>query len=253
MDYLLMGALHGSAADPITKPQILVVAHAAGILTVIADERLQAIAPLRRFGPQALQSSNHVLHLASTEIFGDLVNPSVGLHRTLSVTETRKPPGMLQGMPEVQDLAAAHKHAGPIPDPFGAIPEDHYDRVRANPTEFPELRVQVPEDLVGISQTSDQKPTHHRSAPGRSLHALLGQQQNARLDLVPMPLFDSWQRGQRLPADTTAPVRTYLHAHHTAVHAEHHSVGRIFGGRSLAAAIGVIAAQLVLVVRRRLT
>ena len=32
----------------------LVVAHAAGIFTVIADERLQAIAQLRRSGPQAL-------------------------------------------------------------------------------------------------------------------------------------------------------------------------------------------------------
>src|SRR2546426_1034756 len=29
---------------------------------------------------------------------------------------------MLQRMPEVQDLAAAHKHVGPIPDPFGSIP-----------------------------------------------------------------------------------------------------------------------------------
>jgi hypothetical protein len=64
-------------------------------------------------------------------------------------------------MPEIQNLATAYKHAGAIPDPFGSIPEDHYDRVGAHPTEFPELRVQVAEDLVGVSQTGDQEPPHY--------------------------------------------------------------------------------------------
>jgi hypothetical protein len=91
----VVSALHGSTADPITKPQILVIAHAAGILTVVADERLQAVPQLRRFGPQALQPSDDVLDFAGAEIVGDLVNPTVGLCRTLSVAETRKPPGML--------------------------------------------------------------------------------------------------------------------------------------------------------------
>src|ERR1017187_9755261 len=44
MDNLLVSALHSAATDSIAQPQILVIAHAPGILTVVADERLQTLA-----------------------------------------------------------------------------------------------------------------------------------------------------------------------------------------------------------------
>ena len=64
MDNLLMGTLHGTAADPLAQSQILVIAPAPGILTVVTDERLQALAQLRRFRPQPLQPGDYILHLS---------------------------------------------------------------------------------------------------------------------------------------------------------------------------------------------
>src|ERR1019366_9360843 len=49
MDNLLVSALHSAAADSIAQPQIFVIAHASGILTVVADQRLQALAQFRGF------------------------------------------------------------------------------------------------------------------------------------------------------------------------------------------------------------
>src|SRR5450631_718456 len=43
MHDLLVRTLHGATSNPIAQPQILVIAHAPGVLTVVADERLQAL------------------------------------------------------------------------------------------------------------------------------------------------------------------------------------------------------------------
>src|ERR1017187_4045487 len=75
MDNLLMSALHSAATDSIAQPQILVIAHAPGILTVVADERLQTLAQFRGFRPQAFQGGDHLLHLAGPQVFGNLMNP----------------------------------------------------------------------------------------------------------------------------------------------------------------------------------
>src|ERR1035441_2263057 len=75
MDNLLVSALHSAATDSIAQPQILVIAHAPGILTVVADERLQTLAQFRGFRPQAFQGGDHLLHLAGPQVFGNLMNP----------------------------------------------------------------------------------------------------------------------------------------------------------------------------------
>src|ERR1035437_6855326 len=56
MDNLLVSALHSAAADSIAQPQIFVIAHASGILTVVADQRLQALAQFRGFSLATCQA-----------------------------------------------------------------------------------------------------------------------------------------------------------------------------------------------------
>src|SRR2546426_7773025 len=46
-------------------------------------------------------------------------DPTVGLLRLFPVKQPGQVPGMFQGVPKVQDFAAAHKHRGPLPDPLG--------------------------------------------------------------------------------------------------------------------------------------
>src|ERR1017187_9002626 len=127
MDNLLVSALHSAAADSIAQAQIFVIAHASGILTVVADQRLQALAQFRGFRPQALQSGDHVLHLAGPQVFGNLMNPAVGLCGILSEPQTGKGPGVFKSMPKIENLATTHKHRGSVPDPLGAVAYNHYD------------------------------------------------------------------------------------------------------------------------------
>src|SRR5258708_18484204 len=159
---------------------------------------------------------------------------------------------MFQGMPEVEDLTTSYKHVGPIPDPFGPIADNHHDGVSAHPAQFPELGVQAPENLVSVSQASDQKSPHHRTAAWRGFHTLLRQQQDASLDLAKTPFFDNGQGRQPLLADAAAAMAAPLHSQHTAVHSQYHHRGRILYLRTRTAALGVIAAQLVTVDRGRL-
>jgi len=58
MNHLFMRALHRAAAEPITQPQVFVIAHPAGIFAVIPNERSQAVAHRWRFRPQPLQSGS---------------------------------------------------------------------------------------------------------------------------------------------------------------------------------------------------
>src|ERR1035438_8757115 len=117
MNHLFVGALHRAAADAITFPEVFVILHAAGIFAVVTNQPLQALAQLRAGWSQTLQSGNHLLHLAGAEIFGNPVNPTVGLRRTLSVPQLGKRPGVFQGVPEVQNLTAAQEPRSAVPDP----------------------------------------------------------------------------------------------------------------------------------------
>ncbi len=54
MHDLFMRALHSAAADPVAQSQILVVAHACGILAVVADEGLEFLPQLGALRPQTL-------------------------------------------------------------------------------------------------------------------------------------------------------------------------------------------------------
>src|ERR1039458_10027912 len=54
------------------------------------------------------------------------MDPAVGLLRSLPIIQPGKAPGMLQGVPIVEDFTAPHKHLAPVPDPLGSIPHNHY-------------------------------------------------------------------------------------------------------------------------------
>src|SRR5579863_10699179 len=105
MHDLLVRAFPRAAADSVTQAQVLVIAHASRIFAVIADQRIQTLAPLWRLRPQTLQPRNHSLDLAVFEITGNLVHPLVGLARSFAVAQARELPGMLQSVPEIQNLA----------------------------------------------------------------------------------------------------------------------------------------------------
>src|SRR2546425_247309 len=120
MQHLLMRALHGATADAVAQPQIFIVAHAPGMLAVVVDEALQLFAQLRRLRPHALESCDDLLHFAGAQVLSNLMDPTVGLLRLFPVKQPGQVPGMFQGVPKVQDFAAAHKHRGPLPDPLGS-------------------------------------------------------------------------------------------------------------------------------------
>src|SRR5580700_2741267 len=121
-----MRAFHSAAANAISQPQILVIAHACGILAVVADQRLQTLPRLWRLGPQTLQFFDDLIHLTSPKLLGDVMHPAVGLCGTCPIAEAGKLPGMFQSMPEIQDFTTAHEHARSIPDPLGAVAYNHH-------------------------------------------------------------------------------------------------------------------------------
>ena len=132
------------------------------------------------------------------------MDPAVGLLRSLPIIQPGKAPGMLQGVPIVEDFTAPHKHLAPVPDPLGSIPHNHYHGVsRVQPAQLAQLRIQAREDGVGIPQATPQKATHHRMASGRGFHPFAGQQQHPGFDLLEWALLHRWQGRKRL--GTRAP------------------------------------------------
>src|ERR1700722_6534638 len=109
-----MRAFHSAAANAISQPQILGIAHACGILAVVADQRLQTLPRLRGLRPQTLQSFDDLMYLTSPKPLGNVMHPAVGLCGTSPIAEAGKFPGMFQGMPEIQDFTTAHEHTGSI-------------------------------------------------------------------------------------------------------------------------------------------
>ncbi len=178
MHDLFMCTFNGSTADPISQPQILVVVHATGVLAVIMDQRIQTRAQLRRLRSKTFQPCDDLLDLSSFEIAGDLVDPLIGLLRSFAVAQTGEVPGVLQGVPEIEDFATVDKPCGPVPDPLRPIAHDHHHGVGAEPAQFPQLRIEPVEDRIGVSQTTDQEAPHHRAAARRCFNTLFGQQQN---------------------------------------------------------------------------
>src|ERR1035438_2136939 len=74
MHDLLMRALDGAAADPVSQPQIFVIAHAGGVCAVVTDQRIQSLPQLRRLWTQPFQPRYDLLHLAGFEIDTDLAD-----------------------------------------------------------------------------------------------------------------------------------------------------------------------------------
>jgi hypothetical protein len=63
------------------------------------------------------------------KLLGDVMRPAVGLCRAYPIAEAGKLPGMFQSMPEIQDFTPAHEHTGSIPDPLGAVADNHHHGV----------------------------------------------------------------------------------------------------------------------------
>src|SRR5580658_6467589 len=123
------------------------------------------------------------------------MDPLVRLRRTVAVAQSGKPPGVLQRVPEVENLATAHEPCGAIPDPFGPVPYDHYHRLpRIQPAQFPYLGIEPMEDGVGIAQTTNQKAPYHRTASRRDLDAFFRQEQNPGLYFAEMAVLHGGQR-----------------------------------------------------------
>jgi hypothetical protein len=83
----------------------------------------------------------------------------------------------------------------PIPDPLGAIADDHDDGVRAEPRHLVHLGPQSVEDLVGVAQARHQRASHDGPSTGRRFDALFGQEQHAGLNLAKVSLLERGKRG----------------------------------------------------------
>ena len=76
-----------------------------------------------------LQALDHVIYTARSQVGSDARRPPIGPLRALPVTKPSELPGLLHGMPEVENFASSFKHRGSPPDPLGAIAHDDDDGV----------------------------------------------------------------------------------------------------------------------------
>ena len=106
---------------------------------------------------------------------------------------------------------------------------------------------------IGIPETTDQKTANQRMAPRRGFDTLIRQQHNTRLDLAEMPVRKGGQRRQFLTLRAAASSCARLHSQCAAIHAEHYGLRRIRVHNGLAAAVGVIRAEIFAVIRRSLS
>src|ERR1035438_939918 len=150
---------------------------------------------------------------------------------------------MLHGMPEIEDFATPDKPCGPVPDPLRSVADDDYRGTGAEPAQFAQLSIQPVEDIIGITQTTDQKAPHYRAPSGRRFDSFLRQQQDASLDLAEMALLNGRQWRQWLRTRLSPPRAAHLHAQRAAIHAQQNSGRSLAGDSAFAAAIGVIPAQ----------
>src|SRR6202165_3146047 len=168
MHDLFMRTFNGPTADPISQTQILVVVHAIGVLAVIMDQRIQTLTQLGRLRSKTFQPRDDLLDLSGFEIAGDLVDPLIGLLRSFAVAQAGEVPGVLQGVPEIEDFATVDKPWGPVPDPLRPVANDHYHGVGAQPAQFPQLRIEPVEDRIGVTQTTDQEAARPGEVSTRS-------------------------------------------------------------------------------------
>ena len=121
------------------------------------------------------------------------------------------------------------------------------------PAQFAQLPVQPVEDVIGITQTTDQKAPHDRAPSGGRFDSFLRQKQNASLDLAEMAFVNGRQRRQWLRTLLSPPTVAHLHTKRTTIHAQQNSVRSFVGDGTCASAIGVITAQPFAVIRHRLS
>src|SRR5436853_6375842 len=122
------------------------------------------------------------------------MHPALYPFGSFSKLQASEAPGMLQSVPEVEDLATARKYPGAFPDPLRAIPDHHHHGVSPQPSQLLQLGPETAEDSVGIAQTSTQKTPHQGMPPGAGVHPFVGPQQHPAFHLARFPLAHQMQR-----------------------------------------------------------
>src|SRR5205807_6859881 len=154
------------------------------------------------------------------------MNPALCPFGSFSILQASEAPGMLQSVPEVEDLATARKYPGAFPDPLRAIPDHHHHGVSPQPSQLLQLGPETAEDSVGIAQTSNQKTPHQGMPPGAGFHSFVGPQQHPGFHFAKLPFLDRRQGRQRaavgraspaMPADLQDRKSTRLNSSHLVI------------------------------------
>jgi len=128
----------------------------------------------------------------------DLMDPTAGPMRLLPYSKPGHFPSMLQGMPKVEDLAAAHKHRGPVPDPLGSIADDDDPPCPGRPSPTRVVAHTGERRWHRLPQATYQKAAHHRMASGRSFHRSLGNSSTPVLDILESAFLHRGKGGRNL-------------------------------------------------------
>jgi hypothetical protein len=220
---------------------------------VVGNEGLQGRAAVGGDRPQHVEAGDDGLHVAGFEVLGHPPRPVLPAPRPLAKLQPRIGPRVFHRVPEVEDLAAADKQRGAVPDPVRPIAHHDDHRLGPEPARLPQLRPQPSEERIRVAQTRHQHAPHHRVAARRHLDALGRAQEHAGLHFAEMSLGHRRQQGWRgAVACAPAPRRPDLHAERAAIHRDDHGGGRAVGVGRRAARIGMIRAERLGVLRGRL-
>jgi len=239
-----VGTFDSAAPDPVATSEVLVVAHALRVFRVVANQLFQLLFGLLRGRSEALEADDDLFDLASTQVFGDSMDPPISQLGFSTVLQTGKLPSVFDGMPEVEDLAASYEHPGAIPDPLGTIADDNHNGPVAEPAQLLELRPEALEDDVGRPEAGNQCPSQNGPAPRRWRCSLGGHEKHAGLDLSKVAIFHRRQRLQHLVGRfPVTALLADLHAQSTAVDAQDDRIHSVRPWRGLSVGVAVVLTQ----------
>lgn len=176
MNNLLVGTLDGAAANAIPKAHVFVVLHSAFVGLVVADERRESLFGLRGTAFEAMQAVENLKHVAFTKVGHDSAYERIGSLRALTEMKTSEFPGLLDGMPKIENLTTLRKHCRTVPNPFGAVADDDDYGVCPEPAKLMQFAPESVEDLVCVAQCGDKRAANQTVATGCGLNPLCRQQ-----------------------------------------------------------------------------
>ena len=111
-----------------------------------------------------MQAGDDRLHMARFEVRGETARPLLGAPRALAKLEARVGPGIFHRVPEIEDLAAGGKERRALPDPFGAIADDHDHRLGTEPPALAQRRTHLAKQAVGVREAGHHNAPDERGA-----------------------------------------------------------------------------------------